>query len=140
MDNIVNKKLYKIAYDDAKLKFKRFPSAYASMYIQKKYQQLGGTYKNKKPSKNSTTQRWLKEKWVQVIPYLTNGQKIVCGADNKDTKVCRPLIRINKQTPITLPELLKLHSKSELLKLARKKNRDMKGRVYWKTLKYIPSK
>ena len=48
--------------------------------------------------------------------------------------------RVNKSTPITLPELIKLHSKKNLLSLARKKNKDMNGRVYWKTLRFISSK
>ena len=107
------------------------------MYIQKKYQQLGGNYKG--VSKNKPTQRWLQEEWIQVVPYLVKGEKIKCGSGNKDSKVCRPLKRITSQTPITLPELLKIHSKEDLLKLARKKNKDMNGRVYWKTLKFIHS-
>ena len=59
---------------------------------------------------------------------------------NKKTKVCRPLKRINKNTPITIDELLKLHSQADLIKLANKKNKNMSGRVYWKTLKFIKNK
>ena len=107
--------------------------------IEKIYKELGGKYKNKK-NKNASTTRWNKEKWIQVIPYLKNGEKITCGMSNKKTKVCRPLKRINKNTPITIDELLKLHSQADLIKLANKKNKNMSGRVYWKTLKFIKNK
>jgi hypothetical protein len=135
--NIINKDLYKKVKEEADKIYKRPTSAYKSMWISKRYQELGGAYKGKK---QSLTNRWLKEKWVQVIPYLTKNEIIECGADNKQNKVCRPMIRINKQTPMTLPELMKLHSKEDLLKLARKKNRDMEGRAMWKQMKFIPSK
>tara|TARA_B100001063_G_C16618174_1_gene479278 strand:- start:468 stop:899 length:432 start_codon:yes stop_codon:yes gene_type:complete len=135
-DNIVNKKLYKKAKKIADVTYKRH-SAYKSMYIQKVYKEMGGTYKNNKPS--GGVSRWNKEKWIQVLPYLIKGEIIPCGSSNKQNKVCRPLKRVNSSTPITLPELLKLHSKEDLIKLARKKNRDMNGRIYFKSLKFYPS-
>tara|TARA_E500000318_G_scaffold111297_2_gene129355 strand:- start:1476 stop:1895 length:420 start_codon:yes stop_codon:yes gene_type:complete len=137
-ENILDKKLYEMAKKDADLKYK-VPSAYKSMYIQKKYKQLGGRYKNKKRNQASTD-RWRTEQWVVVSEYLNGNKKIVCGTSEIKNKVCRPLKRINKDTPITLPELLKIHSKKDLLTLANKKRNDMKGRVMWKTLKFIPSK
>ena len=69
--------------------------------------------------------------------FFKRWKKIACGEDNKKTKVCRPMKRINSKTAITLPELLKLHSKKDLLALARKKNKDMDKRIYWKTLKIV---
>ena len=137
-ENILDKKLYMMAKKDADLKYK-VPSAYKSMYIQKKYKELGGRYKNKKKNIGDT-KRWLKEEWVVVSEYLNGNKKIVCGTSEIKKKVCRPLVRINKDTPITIPELLKIHSKKDLLNLARKKQNDMQGRVYWRTLKFIPSK
>ena len=74
------------------------------------------------------------------MPYLERGEKIVCGGAQKKNKVCRPLIRVNNDTPITIKELLKLHPKSELIKLGKKKLNDMNGRVFWKTMKFYPSK
>ena len=136
-DNILNPDLYRQAKRKADAIFEKH-GAYKSMYIQTQYKKLGGKYKGKKPTQGVT--RWNKEKWVQVLPYLKNGKEISCGFDNKKDKVCRPLVRINKDTPITLPELQKLHSKKELMELANKKIRDMKGRVFWKTLKFTPSK
>ena len=65
---------------------------------------------------------------------------VICGEDNKKSKVCRPSRRVDKKTPITIQELKKKYDKKTLLTLARKKNKDMNGRVMWKTNKFIPSK
>ena len=48
-----------------------------------------------------------------------------------------PFIGVNKDTPITIQELFKLHSLEDLIEIAEKKNNNMSGRVYWKTLKFI---
>jgi len=136
-ENVINKQLYMSVKKEADNIYKRPTSAYKSMWISKTYQERGGKYTGKR---QSLTERWRNEEWIQVIPYLTKGEIIQCGADNKDKKVCRPLKRVNKQTPITLLELLELHSKTDLLKLARMKTKDMEGRVMWKQMKFIPSK
>ena len=47
-------------------------------------------------------------------------------------KACRALVRVNDKTPITIPELLKIHSKSKLLELVEKKKKDMDGRIMWR--------
>ena len=137
-DNILNPKLYEKAKKEADKVYSRH-SAYKSMFISKKYKELGGKYKTTK-KKSGSTDNWTKEEWIQVIPYLTKGEKIVCGLDNKKNKVCRPLKRINSNTPITINELLKLHKKEDLIKLGNRKIKDMDGRIFWKTLKFIPSK
>jgi hypothetical protein len=69
MDKAINKDLYLEVKEDAKKKFKRFPSAYASMWIQKEYQKRGGEYKDKKKSNN--LKRWREEQWIQILPLLT---------------------------------------------------------------------
>ena len=135
--NILNPKLYEKAKKKADLIYKTH-SVYKSMYIQKVYKELGGKYKGKQNKEGVT--RWNKEEWIQVMPYLERGEKIVCGGAQKKNKVCRPLIRVNNDTPITIKELLKLHPKSELIKLGKKKLNDMNGRVFWKTMKFYPSK
>ena len=137
-DNILNPKLYEKAKKEADKVYSRH-SAYKSMFISKKYKELGGKYKTTK-KKSGSTDNWTNEEWIQVIPYLTKGEKIVCGLDNKKNKVCRPLKRINSNTPITINELLKLHKKQDLIKLGNKKIKDMDGRIFWKILKFIPSK
>ena len=142
MDKAIDKKLYNEVKEDAKQKFKRYPSAYASMWIQKEYQKRGGKYKGKYlQSTNKNLNRWLDEQWIQILPLFKDGKIVKCGEDNKDTKVCRPIVRIDKNTPITIQEILELHSVEDIVKLAEKKNNDMDGRIIsWKTLKFKPSK
>ncbi len=137
MDNIINKDLYKKAKEKADKTYKKH-SAYKSMYIQKVYKELGGKYKGEK--KKEGVKRWNKEEWIQVKPYLQSGKKLVCGGSERKNKVCRPLKRINDKTPITIEELLKLHSKKDLINLANKKIKNMNGRVFWKTLKFVEPK
>ena len=137
-ENILDPEIYKKARLHADKVYEKH-SAYKSMYINKKYKELGGRYKNKKKSKGKTD-RWMEEEWIQVIPYLKKGEKIVCGKDNKKNKVCRPFKRVDKDTPITIDELLKINKKSDLIKLGNKKLNDMDGRIFWKTMKFYPSK
>ena len=140
-DNVINKKLYSTVKAEAKKKFKRFPSLYASSWITRTYKDRGGKYSGEKPpEKKQGTTKWFKEQWVQVEPYLKSGQKIECGASNKDGKACRPLKKLDAKTPPTLPELQKLHSKEKLLKITRQKQKDMKGRINWKNGTFTPSK
>ena len=133
--NVLNPGLYIKARKLADRTYARH-SAYKSMFIAKTYKTMGGTYTGKNAK---STARWRKEKWIQVIPFLTSGKYIECGHAKDMPKVCRPLIRINSKTPITLPELIKLHSKKELLQLAKKKHSDMDGRIFWKIKKFYPS-
>lgn len=129
-----NPSLYEDVKEEAKARFKRYPSLYASAWIAKEYQKRGGKYKGKKPTDG--TGRWFKEKWVQVIPFLKSGKVVECGTDNKDSKACRPLKRVTKDTPVTLPELMKMHKKEDILAMARKKNKNMKKRVDWEKLEF----
>mgnify|MGYP001294892458 FL=1 len=119
--SITNPKLYNEVMREARLKFKRFPSIYASSWIVREYKKRGGKYIGSKNKEKTGLKRWYKEQWIQVIPYLKNGEKIICGSNNKDGKACRPLIRKGKNTPITLEELKKIHSSNKLISLARKK-------------------
>lgn len=137
-ENIIDKDIYEKARKIADKTYERH-SAYKSMFINKKYKELGGRYKTNKKKKGKTD-RWNDEEWIQVIPYLKKGEKIVCGKDNKKNKVCRPFKRVDKETPITIGELLKLHKKSDLINLGNKKLKDMDGRIFWKTMKFYPSK
>jgi len=139
MDRATNKKLYQQVSDKADTIYKR-RGLYKSAYIQKEYQRLGGTYKGPKPDKNKGVQRWLSgENWIEMMPYLKDNKKVQCGI-KPNGKACRPLIRVNKDTPITIPELLKLYTKSKLLKLVEMKKKDMDGRLNWKAGTFKPSK
>lgn len=65
------------------------PSAYKSGFIVKKYKELGGTYsEDNKPKK---LKQWFAESWTDV--------------GGKDYPVYRPTIRVNKSTPLTVPEI-----------------------------------
>jgi len=128
--NVINKSLYKDIKELANSKYKR-PGLYKSAWIVKEYVSRGGKYSGSKPSANTGIQRWLaKENWIQVEPYLKTGKIVQCGSTDS-TQACRPLKRASKETPITIPELLKLHSKSKLLALALEKKRNPAKRVNW---------
>ena len=129
-----NKALYEKVKDEAKKKYKRYPSLYASAFIVREYKSRGGTYYGTKEEEGIS--QWFKEKWVMVIPFIKSGKVIECGSSVKDTKACRPLKRINKTTPITLPELLEKYSKKEILSFARLKNKNMKKRANWDKLEF----
>jgi len=125
-------------------------SAYRSAYIVKMYKELGGKMskspirskspvRSKSPirskSKRSKLNRWFDEKWIQVIPYLKHKKIIECGGKTKSIgKACRPLIRITKDTPITIKELEKIHSKEDLIRTAKIKNKSPNKRISWKKL------
>ncbi len=135
----LNKSLYNKVLSEARNKFKRFPSLYASSWITREYKSRGGKYKTPKGYK-SAQKKWYDEQWVQIIPYVKDGKKIDCGSPNKDSKACRPLKRIDKSTPPTMGEIVKKYGKDKVLKLAGQKNRDMKGRLSWVTGTFKSSK
>lgn len=135
--NVVNKTLYKRVKKEAKAKFDRYPSLYASSWITREYKKRGGKYnttktdnKNKK-EKLSGQKLWYKEKWIQIVPYLEKNKIVDCGDSKKYTKACRPLVRVNDKTPPTIGEIVNKYGKEKVLKLAKKKNRDMGGRLNW---------
>lgn len=127
--NVKNPRLYARVKAEAKARFRRYPSAYASAWIVKEYRARGGEYRG--PRTADGVARWMAEKWVQVLPYLEGRKRVACGAPHRRTKACRPLKRVSPRTPPTLPELLALHGRDALRRLARAKNRDMSLRVDW---------
>ena len=75
-------------------------------------------YKGKKPSKDKGIQRWLKgEEWIKVEPYVKDGKVVKCGTGDKHA--CRPLNRVNKDTPITMKEVIKKWSDDPKTTMAR---------------------
>jgi hypothetical protein len=130
-DNIINKNIYKQVKLIADKIYKRH-GLFKSAFIQKEYQKLGGKYKDKKPSKNEGINRWLLgEQWIEVKPYLEKNEIVKCGSSNRKGKACRPLKRVNEKTPITIPELLKIHSKKKILDLVNQKIQNMNKRINW---------
>jgi hypothetical protein len=130
--NVINASLYLKAKKEADEKYAR-PGLYKSAWIQKRYKELGGKYRGSKPGTDTGIQRWLtKEKWVEVIPWL-DGKIVQCGTGDRNGVACRPLVKANDKTPITLPALVKIHGKKKLREIAKKKNENMNLRVNWKS-------
>jgi hypothetical protein len=131
--------IYKKAIEMANDKYGEKSSIYRSSYIVKMYKELGGNKSLKKTKKNDDgLNRWFAEDWIQVYPFLEKGQKIECGGKRVSDRVgksCRPLYRITKDTPITIPELLEIYTKKAIIKIAKEKERSPKKRVDWKKLK-----
>ena len=88
MPIIENKQLYDKARAEADKVYSK-PSAYKSMYIVKRYKELGGTYDDDNKPKN--LDRWKKEKWIDI-----GGQEY---------PIYRPTKRISKETPLTVSEI-----------------------------------
>ena len=139
MDKALDQELYKCVKRKADKIYERH-GLYKSAWIQKEYKRLGGKYKGSKPGESKGISRWLKgEQWIEVGPYLKNRQIVLCGTSGQKGKACRPLRRATAKTPITIPELLKLHTKKQLQALVRQKEKDMDGRIDWKRCKFHPS-
>lgn len=126
--------------DIAKSKYAR-PSAYRSMYAlkialkdDKDFKEKYNEYK-KKLSQDTGLRRWLNEKWIQVRPFVEENKIIQCGRDagddNPKVPACRPLRRVNSNTPITIGEILKKSSKKEILQEIKKKENDKNYRISW---------
>ena len=122
----LNPRLYAKARAEAKRRFERWPSAYASGWLVKRYKQLGGRYaRSRGRSKTrSGVGRWFRERWINVCEY----PKIVPCARSKSKQkfpYCRPLYRISKKTPKTVRELT-LRARKEL---CRKKQKNPNKRM-----------
>jgi hypothetical protein len=126
-DNVLNPAIYRRAKKIADETYKK-NSAYKSMFLVNKYKELGGKYKGQK--KLTGVKRWNAEKWIQVLPFLENGEKIACGF-GEGGKSCRPSKRIDENTPLTVNQLIKKHGKKKLMLLAGRKKKNMKLRVNW---------
>ena len=132
-DNVLHPILYRKAIDKVTRVYGKQTSAYRSMSIVKTYKSMGGKYKASKPK--TGTIRWLKEQWIQVLPYILKKEIKKCGSSDRRKHACRPLKRISKNTPITINEAVQLHGKKVVAQLARKKRQgSTKVRVNWKTV------
>ena len=143
--------LYAAVKAEAKRRFRRWPSAYGSAWLAKEYARRGGKYaspraESRRGSRRSSRKgsrsrsrrgsrdgvaRWMREQWVQVGPWLDTGAAVPCGAAGRDGRACRPLRRVSPRSAPTLPELVRKHGKAKLRSLARRKSREMRGRVDW---------
>ena len=102
-----NKKLYEKVKEEAKKKFKVWPSAYASGWLVKEYKRRSGQYSGIKTPEGGIS-RWYNEKWINVCKLP---KKVSCGRSKLSKKwkksypYCRPSIRVNKNTPIIASEI-----------------------------------
>jgi hypothetical protein len=139
MPTPTDEKLYAKAVRAVNKVYGTTTSAYRSMAIVKKYNELGGTYEGTKAQCKKTkdkrcdgTSQWLAEKWIQVVPFVEEGKRKKCGEDRRRAHACRPSVRINERTPITVQEGVAKHGKEKTLCLAKSKHKDTeKVRVDW---------
>lgn len=127
MENVANKRLYNKIKLEADKIYER-PSLYKSLYILKEYRDRGGTYKTPKPVGLTPTERWLKEKWVKVSDWL-EGKNTPCGEGTFDA--CRPTVRIDKTTPITLQELQARYGLEHIRKKVAQKLKNPTKNIRW---------
>ena len=133
-----NKFLDKDIYNKAKkLADKKYEkhSAYKSMYLVEEYERLGGRIN--KNLKKSGTATWNKEKWKNLTPIAMGIESKIknltpCGEKHPKQKtnptICRPTIKINKNTT----SLAQSFTKSQIKKALEIKKKGL--RINWKEL------
>lgn len=127
-----NSEAYKQALAEANKIYGTKSNIFRSSYIVKKYKQFGGKFDD---NKSGNLDRWFQEQWVLVVPYLEKNKVVLCGSSSGG-EACRPLLRINKQTPLTIGELLNMHAKKDILKIAYLKQSKPNIYIDWKSLTY----
>lgn len=137
-DNVLNPVLYRRAYDKVTQVYGTQTSAYRSMAIVRAYKQLGGKYDGTKKRTQQGVQRWLRERWIMVQPYVLKQKSIPCGNHARRKHACRPLVRVTKNTPMTVKEVLAKHGKVKTgrLALAKYVRGSENTRIDWKAGRY----
>lgn len=97
-----NKRLYAKVTAEAKRRFRRWPSAYASGWLVRTYKQRGGGYSGCGARGGLTT--WFRERWVDVCrEALPACGRPRAGQGERDYRVsfpkCRPLSKALEMTP-----------------------------------------
>jgi hypothetical protein len=99
----VNKELYDQVKRMANEVFDSKSGIYRSVWIVRKYKELGGKYKPDKKPKQSGILRWLKEAWIDLNQPKKNGGYERCGKPNTINPnlypLCRPSVRVSPKTP-----------------------------------------
>jgi hypothetical protein len=117
-DNVKNPTLYlkikRKIQKDVKSKNRRW-GAYDSGRLVREYKSKGGKYSGKtgKTGKTSDLSRWYKEKWIDACawPKVKSCGRTKASIKSKVT-YCRPMKRVDKNTPKTIKELTKAQIKS----------------------------
>ena len=131
---------YRRALAQATSEFGAKSSVYRSARIVTLYKRLGGVI-GPRPHPRRGLSRWFREQWVQVVPFLENGLAVSCGGRRlgpRAGKACRPLRRVSAATPVTIPELLRLHPRRAIIRAAKAKERLPAARVIWRSLTVCP--
>lgn len=87
------------------------------------------THRTHRTRKGGSLSRWFDEEWVNVCEKDKKGNFKPCGRKEANLKpdeypYCRPLKRVNKNTPKTAKEM----TKSEIKTMCKKKKRSMRKR------------
>lgn len=119
----LDKEIYKGVKAEADKRFVAPTSAYKSAWIVREYKSQGGRFGQPKDS-GSGLLRWFSERWVDI------NRGGPCGRRSADEKgaypLCRPTVRVSKQTPLLASEV----PKSTIAAANRKKQMvKSKGRV-----------
>ena len=132
VDKYLDKKLHNKIKKEADKKFKN-NSAYKSMFINKEYLKAGGKIKSDGKDKLNN---WRRERWVNLSGVALGKTKLKdapeCGIKDKNQgknpSICRPSVKINKDTP----KLAQSFSKEQLKKALDIKNKNK--RIMWEKL------
>tara|TARA_R100001198_G_C5215475_1_gene199362 strand:- start:881 stop:1279 length:399 start_codon:yes stop_codon:yes gene_type:complete len=130
-DKFTDKLIYNKAKKIADKKYDK-PSAYKSMFLVEKYEELGGKIKGKN---KGNLQKWRKEGWVNLSGVALGKTKLkdapMCGIKDpnqgKNPSICRPTKNVNKTT-----SLAQEFSKTQLKKALDIKKKG--NRINWKKL------
>jgi hypothetical protein len=114
----------------AKTTFREHPTAYSNAWAVRRYAKLGGEWE----TEGGDLDDLFREGWVDVVALLKDGKVVLCGEG--EGSACRPTKRINKDTPITLQELLELYSVKDILKFAEQKRENMELKAQWRKLEF----
>lgn len=126
---------YKMAAKEADEKYEKH-GAFKSMYIVKRYKELGGKFDDD-VNLEKPTRRWLEEKWVSVLHFLKpDGDMVMCGMEI-GPHACRPLVKVNSRSPATIQELVDKHGHEEMLRLARVKRDYPDAYIDWENAEAI---
>lgn len=130
--SILNPKLYAQSKRRVNKIYGTTTSAYRSMAIVKDYKRHGGTYASSRASVSGLS-KWLREKWIVVSEFL-RGKTVACGTTKRRKHACRPSVRVDHTTPITVQETVRIHGKRAVAKLAAQKAKGSEySRVDWKS-------
>ena len=128
MSKPIDKKLYNKIKQQAKRRFRVWPSVYASSWVVREYKKQGGEYENEIPNDGGLA-RWYDEEWIDVCQLP---KRIPCGRPNANIKAwkkeypyCRPSREISSKTP----KIYKKFSKQELKKRCSRKKSSPRRKV-----------